>query len=107
MDEQVDGVRAIMANPRFQALVRARSTLGWSLTAVMFVVYFGFILLVAFNKNDGAILSTKVGDGPTTIAIVAGTGILFFTFLINAFYVIVANTKFDRMSRELREEIGQ
>ena len=107
MDENVDAVRAIMANPRFQELVRARSSLSWALTAVMLVVYFGFILLVAFNKSDGAILSQKVGAGPTTVAIVAGAAILAFVVILNALYVSIANTKFDRMAKALREEIGR
>lgn len=107
MDENVDAVRAMLANPRFQALVRARSRLGWSLTAVIFVVYFGFILLVAFNKEDGGILSTRVGGGTTSIAILAGLGILVFTFLLNGLYILIANSKFDRMTDELRQEVGR
>ena len=105
MDESVDGVRAMLANPRFQALVRARRTLSWTLTAIIFVVYFGFILLVAFNKDDGGILSMRFGT--TSIAILAGLGILVFTFLINGLYILIANSKFDRLTRELREEVGQ
>ena len=106
MDESVDQVRAIMANPRFQRLVKARSTLGWSLTAVMLVVYFSFILLVAFNKTDGQILSAKIATGSTTsIAIVAGFGILIATFIITAIYVAIANSRFDRLARELRGEV--
>lgn len=96
-----------MANPRFQALTRARSTLGWTLATIMWIIYFGFILLVAFNRTDGAILSAKVGTGTASVAIVAGFSILVTTFVITAFYVAVANSKFDRMTRELRDEVGQ
>ena len=96
-----------MANPKFQELVRARSTLGWTLIAIMLVVYFGFILLVAFNKTDGGLLSTKVDGGTTSVAIVAGVGLLVFTFLITGFYVLVANAKFDPMTQALRDEVGQ
>lgn len=95
-----------MANPTFQKLTRSRAALGWTLVTIMWVVYFGFILLVAFNKTDGMILSTKIGPGSTTsVAIVAGFAILIATFLITALYVIVANSKFDRLSRELRGEV--
>ena len=107
MDESVDQVRAMMANPRFQRLVKARSTLGWSLTAVMLVVYFSFILLVAFNKTDGHIISAKVGGGTASLAIVLGFGLLVFTFLITALYVVIANRKFDAMTAELRREVGR
>ena len=103
----IDSTEAMMANPKFQELVRARSTLGWTLTAIMFVVYFGFILLVAFNKDDGGILSTRPGGGTTSIAILAGLAILIFTFLLNGLYVLIANSKFDRLSKALRDEVGQ
>ena len=97
---------AMLANPKFQELTRSRSALGWTLAAIMWIVYFGFILLVAFNKNDGHILSGKISQGATTsIAIVAGFGLLVVTFVITAFYVAIANTKFDRLEAELRNEV--
>lgn len=98
--------QAMLDNPKFQKLVRTRSSLGWTLAAIMFVVYFGFILLVAFNKTDGQILSQKVW-GTTTLAIVAGMAILVFTFVITAFYVVIANSSFDRLIREIRAETGK
>ena len=96
-----------MANPRFKQLVKARTALAWTLIAIMMIVYFGFILLVAFNKTDGGLLSAKVGGGTTSLAIVAGVGLLIFTFLITGFYVLIANSKFDSMTQALREEVGQ
>ena len=102
----IDPTQAMMANPRFQALVKARSTLGWTLASIMWVIYFGFILLVAFNKEDGQILSTKIASGSTTsVAIVLGFTILVVTFVITAIYVAIANSKFDRLTRELRAEV--
>ena len=40
----------IEKNPKFQELVATRKSLGWTLSIVMLVIYFGFILLVAFDK---------------------------------------------------------
>ena len=108
IDMSVDdgATRAMMANPTFQQLTRSRATLGWTLTAIMWIIYFGFILLVAFNKTDGQILSTKIGPGSTTsVAIVAGFLILIVTFVVTAFYVAVANTKFDKLARQLSNEV--
>ena len=100
--------RAILANPRFRQLTRSRSALGWTLAAIMWVVYFGFILLVAFNKVDGAILSAKISPGAaTSVAIVAGFGILVMTFIITAIYVAIANARFDRLTAELLAEVGR
>ena len=35
-------------DPNYQELVRRRSSLGWTLSLIMLVIYFGFILLVAY-----------------------------------------------------------
>ena len=107
MDEPVDAVRAIMANPRFQTLVATRRRLAWTLTAIMLITYFTFILLVAFNKTDGHIISAKVGSGTASLAIVLGFSLLVFTFILTAIYVVIANTKFDAMAAELRREVGR
>jgi uncharacterized membrane protein (DUF485 family) len=103
----IDNTEALMADPRFKKLVRERSTLSWTLTAIMLIIYFGFILLVAFNKQDGEILSAKVGGGTTSVAIVAGFLILIATFIITAIYVAVANSKFDAMTDDVRREFGR
>jgi uncharacterized membrane protein (DUF485 family) len=102
-----DSTEAVMANPKYQELVRARRSVAWTLTIIMWVAYFSFILLVAFNKTDGQIISAKVGGGVISIAIVAGVSLLVFSFLLTAIYVVIANSKFDRLTAELRREIGQ
>lgn len=94
----------LMANPRFQALVRARTTLGVVLTVVMLAIYYGFILLVAFDHGylGGVALGTVTSRG-----LVIGFGVLCSAFILVAIYVAIANTRFDAMTRALREEIGQ
>ena len=93
----------MLANPKFRALVKARSTLGWSLTAVMLVIYYSFILLIAFDKG---FLSQVVAGSVTSMGIALGLGVLLTAFVLVAVYVAVANTKFDRMTAELRREVG-
>ena len=53
----------IEKNPKFKELVAARKSLGWSLSFVMLAIYFGFILLVAFNKDLGNLLGMPLGAG--------------------------------------------
>src|SRR4051812_7805800 len=60
---------SVLSNPSFQALVRERSGFGWTLTIIMLVIYFGFILLVAFGKG---FLATKIGGGVTSIGMIIG-----------------------------------
>ena len=47
----VNEIDGITNNPRFQELVRERSSFAWTLSIVMLVIYYGFILLVAFGKG--------------------------------------------------------
>ena len=50
----------IKQDPNYQELVRRRSSLGWTLSLIMLVIYFGFILLVAFAKASWA---RRLSDG--------------------------------------------
>lgn len=97
-----DATQAMLANPKFQALTRSRASLGWTLSAVMWVIYFGFILLIAFDKG---LLAEVVVGHVTSLGIVVGFGVLVSAFVLVAIYVAVANTKFDRMARDLRREV--
>ncbi len=49
----------ILRDPNYQALKSKRSRFGWWLAAAMMVVYYGFILLVAFDKP---FLATRLGE---------------------------------------------
>ncbi len=69
----------ILRNLKFQEFVRSRSSFGWAITTVMLVIYYGFILLVTFDKP---LLAQKVGNGPTSLGIVMGLGVLVSAFLL-------------------------
>ena len=92
-----DGSRRI---PKYQELKRKRSSFGWWLTLAMMVVYYGFILLVAFNKQ---FLSQRLGDGVMTMGIPIGFGVIVFTIVITAIYVKRANGEFDDLNDADRE----
>jgi len=93
-----DLTRRIAANPKYQELKAKRSRLGWWLALAMMVVYYGFILLVAFNKP---FLAQRLGEGVTTIGMAIGLGVIVFTIVITGIYVRRANTEFDRLSDEI------
>ena len=94
----------IAANPKYQKLVRTRSSFGWILTMVMMFVYYGYIALIAFNKE---VLSARLGEGVMTVGIPVGFGVIVFTILIIGFYVRRANSEFDQLTREIVEEAGK
>jgi len=94
----VDPIARIASDPKYQELKTKRSRFGWWLTLAMLVVYYGFILLVAFNKP---FLATRIGEGVTTIGIPLGLGVIVFTIVITAIYVRRANRAFDALTDEI------
>ena len=91
----------ISANPDYQRLKNTRSRFGWTLTIAMLVVYYGYILLIAFDKE---LLATRIGDGVTTWGIPIGFGVIIFTIVITAVYVRRANREFDYLTEKVRAE---
>lgn len=89
----------IRNNVRFQELVRQRSKLSWTLAALILIVYYSFILVIAFAP---AMLGVPVSPNATmTWGIVIGLGVILFTFVITGIYVHRANTVYDRLLRDV------
>ena len=99
---ETDLARKISALPKYQELKRKRSSFGWWLTLAMMVVYYGFILLVAFNKP---FLSQRLGDGVMTVGIPLGFGVIVFTVIITAYCVRRANSEFDDLTDAVRKAV--
>lgn len=89
-------------NPKFHELVRKRTTFAWTLTAVMMFMYYGFILLVAFNKP---FLATPLSEGSiATIGFPIGVGVILLSIALTGIYVRRANGEFDELNRQIIEE---
>ena len=97
-----DLVKRIASHPKYIELKAKRTGFGWWLTLAMMVVYYGFILLVAFNKP---FLSQRLGDGVMTVGIPIGFGVIVFTILITAYYVKRANSEFDDLSAAIAKGV--
>jgi uncharacterized membrane protein (DUF485 family) len=95
---QDDLVQRIASHPKYQQLKAKRSSFGWWLTLAMMVVYYGFILLVAFAKT---MVSERIGDGVMTLGIPLGFGVIVFTVAITAYYVKRANSEFDDLTEQI------
>ena len=48
---QQDFIDAVQQHPRYQELICSRRCFAWNLTALMLVMYYGFILVIAFGRN--------------------------------------------------------
>lgn len=95
-------VAKVTAHPKYQELKARRTRLGLWLTVAMLVVYYGFILLVAFNKP---LLASRIGEGVMTLGMPLGLGVIVFTVVITAIYVQRANSEFDRLSDEVNKAV--
>jgi uncharacterized membrane protein (DUF485 family) len=74
-----------------RALARARWRIAIGLSAVVFVLYFGFILAVAFAKDA---IATQVLPG-VSVGILAGALVIVGAWLTTWVYVSWANRHFD------------
>ncbi|WP_342131507.1 DUF485 domain-containing protein [Hydrogenophaga sp. OTU3427] len=92
----------IAAHPKYRELKAKRSSFGWTLTALMMIVYYGFILLVAFNKP---FLLQKLGSGVMTLGMPIGLGVIVFTIVITGIYVRRANSEFDDLTEEIKKAV--
>ena len=97
-------LRQVALSPRYRQLVRERSRFSWVLTVLMLLVFFGYILLIAFAPE---VLARPIGDGATTLGIPLGIGVIAFGILLTGIYVDRANRRFDPMIRQIVEEEGR
>lgn len=86
---------------RHLATIAQRWHIGAALTAVMMAVYFGFILLVAFDKPDAGAL---IADDRVSVGMVLGALVISLAPILTAIYVAWANRHYDPAVRALRDE---
>ncbi len=97
-------VERVQRNPKYQQLKRARSRFGWTLAILMLIVYYGYIALIAFDKE---FLARPLGSGVTTIGIPIGMAVIVFTVVIVGIYVRRANREYDALTRDILKDATQ
>lgn len=90
----------LLQSEGFRSLVKRKWTVSIVLTVLLFVVYYGFILLIAYDKPA---MAKKVGE-VTTLGIPLGIGVILLAWLLTAIYVAWANGSHDADVRKLRDE---
>jgi uncharacterized membrane protein (DUF485 family) len=81
-----------------EALAAARWRVAIALTIAMMVVYFGFILLVAFNKP---LLGTLLARG-LSLGMLLGAVVIVTAWILTWIYVRWANTHYDAAIKGMR-----
>ena len=99
---ETDLTTRIANHPSYKELKAKRTSFGMWLTLSMMAVYYGFILLVAFNKP---FLATRLGAGVMTYAIPIGFGVIIFTVVITAIYVRRANSAYDTLTEQIAKAV--
>ena len=89
--------------PEYKELIATRSRIVWPLAALMLLVYYAYILVIAFKPE---LFATRIGEGHTTLGIVIGLGLIFFSFLLTGIYVHKANSKLEPLTKKLLEKTG-
>lgn len=83
-----------------RALAQKRWRVAISLTALMVLVYFGFILLIAYNKP---LMARRLGPG-LSLGILLGALVIVATWILTLTYVRWANTWYDPELERLRKQ---
>lgn len=97
-----DVAARIAANPKYEKLKSTRSRYAIIMSILMMVTYYGYILLIAFDKE---LLAKKLGEGMvTSVGIPLGLGVIVITIILTNIYVRRANTEFDDLTAEIVKE---
>ena len=90
------------ANPKFRDLVARRGRFAWTLAAIVLVMFYGFVLTVAFNPTA---LGQPVAEGSMlTVGVAVELFMFIFFWVLTAFYVKRANSEFDKLTQEIVKE---
>ena len=93
----------VEANPMYHLLVKMRSSYSIVMTLCVMAVYYGYILLIAFDRE---LLASKIGEGMTTsLGIPMGVGVILITIVLTNIYVRRANREFDALNKEIIAEV--
>jgi uncharacterized membrane protein (DUF485 family) len=97
-------LEAIANNAKYKHLVAVRAKLGVTLSILVCIIYFGFILLVAFAPG---FLGASLTGGVTTVGIPVGVLVIVAAFLLTGYYVNRANGTYDTLTKEIIEETSK
>jgi uncharacterized membrane protein (DUF485 family) len=92
----------ILNNPEYRRLIRERDSLAFVLSACVLVLYFGFVLLVAFAPE---FLTQPISSGSVIpVGMLFGVGVIVASIILTGIYVRQANAKFDPMIADIMQD---
>ena len=89
----------IKRDPRYAQLVRERARFATTLALLVIAVFFGFVLLVAFQPQ---VIGKRLSEGSyLTVGIAFELFMFIFFWVLTAVYVKRANGEFDAITEEV------
>ncbi|EHR69594.1 putative membrane protein [Burkholderiales bacterium JOSHI_001] len=89
----------IRENPAYAQLIQARSRLSWTLSAIILVLFYGLILVIAFNPK---MTGQPIAEGSmVTLGVVIILALFVLFWGLTAWYVKRANGEFDGLTRQI------
>ena len=95
-----DIVQRVKADPNYHKLVETRSRYGWMLTWSVMIMYYGFTLLNAFDKE---FMGARIGAGVMSWGVPLGLFVILFTIAVTGIYVRRANREFDALTEAIHK----
>jgi uncharacterized membrane protein (DUF485 family) len=102
MSEPHRGNLQLLDDPDFKDLVARKNRISINLTLATLVIYYGFILLIAFKRD---VFASKTA-GNVTFGVFLGIGVILACFLLTGIYVRWANRNYDAMVERLKQKAG-
>jgi uncharacterized membrane protein (DUF485 family) len=90
--------RSVLDSQEFRNLVVGRWRISLLLTALLFILYYGYIILIATNRQ----LVSRPVRGSTTAGILIAAAVIVGAWALTAAYVVWANRHYDPAVERLR-----
>ncbi len=94
--------KEILESSEFKKLLKSKNSISLILTLLELILYFGFVLLIAYNKE---FLSQKF-YGPVTVGIPIGIGVIVLSWVLTGIYVLWSNKVYDERVTKIKEKLG-
>jgi uncharacterized membrane protein (DUF485 family) len=98
---ETKSAQQVLDSPAFKHLVARRWRMSMILLTLLFISYYGYVLVVAGAKE---FVSQKVGE-VVTLGIPLGVGVIVFSFILTAIYVGWANRSYDPEVDRIKGEL--
>ena len=95
----------IQQNPKYLELASRRGRMAWTLSAIVCVIFYGFILMIAFTPD---ILTAPISAGSVIpIGLPLGVAVIVVCCVLTGIYVYESNQVFDPMFEEIVKEASK